>query len=88
MGDTGTEWRMTYTVYYAGVSRKQCEALADKMRESLTNIAREAVSTPTGNWKIMKISCTNIGNNNRVGSTLPDYSSQADSFDVWVTKER
>lgn len=87
MGDTGREWRMTYVVNYAGVTRKQCEALADKMRNALTNIVREAITTPTGNWKIMKVSCTNIGNNNRVGGTFPDYSSQADSFEVWITKE-
>lgn len=87
LGDTGREWRLMYTVYYAGVSRKQCEALADKMRDALTNISRESVTTPTGNWKIQKVSCTNIGTNNRVGSTFPDYSSQADTFDVWITKE-
>lgn len=85
--DTGREWRLMYTVFYAGVSRKQCEALADKMRDALINITRETVTTPSGNWKIQKVSCTNIGNNNRVGSTFPDYSSQADSFDVWITKE-
>ena len=86
MGDTGQMWRFVYNIFYAGVSRKQCEALADKMREALTNIAREVVETKTGPWKIMKISCTNIGNVNRVGSTFPDYSTQADSFEVWITK--
>jgi hypothetical protein len=32
LGDTGTEWTLPYGVFYAGLSRKQAEALADKMR--------------------------------------------------------
>ena len=82
-GDTGREWRMSYNVFYAGISRKQSEALADRMRARLTNIAREGVN----GWKIQKISCNAIGSNNRVGSAYPDYYTQTDNFEVWVSKE-
>jgi hypothetical protein len=73
-------------VVYAGISRKQTEALADRMRMNLTNIARESVDSDTGKWRIQKTTCTTIGNTNRIGSAYPDYFTQADSFEVWVTK--
>ena len=86
MGDSQSEWRLSYSVVYAGISRKQTEALADRMRMNLTNIARENVDSDTGPWRIQKITCTTIGNTNRIGSAYPDYFTQADSFEVWVTK--
>lgn len=43
-GDSQSEWRLGYNVFYAAVTRKQCEALADRMRLNLVNIARENLS--------------------------------------------
>ena len=86
IGDSQSQWRLNYTIVYAGVSRKQTEALADRMRLNLTNIARESVDTPTGKWRIQKVTCIGIGNTSRIGSAYPDYFTQADSFEVWVTK--
>lgn len=86
MGDSQSEWRLAYSVMYAGISRKQTEALADRMRLNLTNIARESVDSETGKWRIQKTTCITIGNTNRIGSAYPDYFTQADSFEVWVTK--
>jgi hypothetical protein len=87
-GDTGTEWRLGYNVFYAGISRKQTEALADRSRLKIVQIHRETVVSETGNWRIQKASCVAIGSSNRVGSAFPDYYTQSDSFEVWVTKER
>jgi len=86
IGDSQSQWRLNYTIVYAGVSRKQTEALADRMRLNLTNISRESVDTPTGKWRIQKVTCIGIGNTSRIGSAYPDYFTQADSFEVWVTK--
>jgi hypothetical protein len=86
MGDSQSEWRLAYSVMYAGISRKQTEALADRMRMNLTNINREFVTTNTGEWYIQKCTCITIGNTTRIGSAYPDYFTQADSFEVWVTK--
>lgn len=86
IGDSQSDWRLAYAVAYSGISRKQTEALADRMRMNLTNIVRESVATPTGDWRIQKVTCTAIGNTNRIGSAYPDYFTQADSFEVWVTK--
>ena len=78
IGDSQSQWRLNYTIVYAGVSRKQTEALADRMRLNLTNIARESVDTPTGKWRIQKVTCIGIGNTSRIGSAYPDYFTQAD----------
>ena len=86
LGSTQEDWRLGYSVTYAGISRKQTEALADRMRMNLTGIARENVDTPTGAWRVQQIKCTAIGNTTRIGSAYPDYFTQADSFEVWVTK--
>ena len=86
MGDSQSQWRLAYQVVYAGISRKQTEALADRMRLNLTNIAREDIDSDTGKWRIQKLTCTAIGNTIRMGSAYPDYFTQADSFEVWVTK--
>ena len=86
LGSTQEDWRLAYAVMYAGISRKQTEALADRMRLNLTNIARESLDTETGKWRIQKTTCTSIGSTSRIGSAYPDYFTQADSFEVWVTK--
>lgn len=87
LGDTGTEWRLPYGVFYAGLSRKQTEALADRLRFKLSNIQREGVITDTGTWRIMKISCVGIGSTNKISSAYPDYYTQNDTFEVWISKE-
>jgi len=88
LGDTGTEWMLPYEVFYAGLSRKHVEALADKMRAALVNIERELITTSTGDWKIQKLACTTVGRVNRIGSTFPDYFTQVDTFELLVSKGR
>lgn len=88
MGDTGREWLLPYSVFYAGVSRAQAERLADRMRQKLVNIERESVATESGNWRIQKVSFTGVGNSAKVTSAFPDYYTQTDTFEVWVSKER
>ena len=86
MADTQRDWKLGYLVFYSGISRLQTEALADRMRLALTTIAREDVDTDTGTWKIQKVGCQAIGNTSRIASGYPDYFTQSDSFEVWVTK--
>lgn len=88
MGDTGREWQLPYSVFYAGVSREQAERLADKMRQKLVDIERESVTTPNGSWRIQKISFNSVGMSSKVTSAFPDYYTQTDTFEVWVSKER
>lgn len=87
-GSSASEWRLPYSVTYAGVTRKQLDWLADKARTQLVSIARETVATNSGNWRICQIRCTSIGATNRVGAPFPDYYTQSDLFEVWLSKER
>lgn len=87
MADSQSEWQLPYTIWYAGVTRKQTEALADRLRGQLVNIAREGVGD-TQRWRIQQIRCIAIGANTRVGSAYPDYYTQTDTFEVWASKER
>ena len=87
IGQSASEWRLPYSVTYAGVSRDMVDWLADKVRVQLTNITRDRVAEGF-NWRIQQIRCTSVGGSNRIGSTFPDYFTQADLFEVWLSKER
>jgi len=57
-----------------------CHRVIDPIGLALENF------DPTGKWRIQKVTCIGIGNTSRIGSAYPDYFTQADSFEVWVTK--
>jgi len=86
--DTTMDWLLPYNIFYAGLSRRHCEALADRMRDRFVNISRVDIATENGTWRIQQFQCTTIGGSNKISSAFPDYYSQADTFDVWVTKRR
>lgn len=88
LGNSASEWRLPYTVTFACVRRSQLDWLADKVRFALVGIERESVNTDSGNWRIQQIRCVSVGGSNRVGTTFPDYFTQADLFEVWLSKER
>lgn len=88
LADTGTEWVLPYSVYLAGLTRKQTDALADRIRQNLMELERTGIVTESGSWRVMKVSCTSIGASTRVSSPYPDYYTQADSYEIWISKER
>ncbi len=88
MSNSQGDWVMPYTVWYGGLSRRQTEALADRVRGRLVGIERESVETTAGKWRIQQIRCTVIGGNQRVGSAFPDYYTQNDTYEVWISKEK
>jgi hypothetical protein len=87
-GDSAREWLLPYSIFFAGVSRAQAERLADRMRQKLVNIERDSITTENGSWRIQKISYNSVGNSAKVTSAYPDYYTQTDTFEVWVSKER
>lgn len=88
LGDSSSEWNLSYTVTYAAVTRDQLDWLADKMRLVLTGVQRDAVTTESGRWRFQQIRCNTVGGTNRITSAFPDYYTQADLFEVWLSKER
>lgn len=82
-------WVLNYSVFVAGVDRKQSEALADRARNLLCNLGSngELVFTgPTADWVLDGVQCTNIGSNQRNGEAIPFYYTQTDSYRVWATE--
>jgi len=88
VGMSSADWRMPYTVQFAAINRNQLDWMADTTRSKLANLERESVATDSGNWKFQQVRCTSVGGSNRIASTFPDYFTQADLFEVWLTKER
>lgn len=84
---SAADWKVPYTVFYAGVTREQLDWLADAMRMKLVNIERDPVNTDSGVWRIQQIRCTSVGGTVRQAATFPDYYSQSDLFEVWLSKE-
>lgn len=84
---SAADWKLPYTVNYAAVSRAQLDWLADKMRDVLVNTERTTVTTLQGTWKFVQVRCTAVGATNRVGNPFPDYFTEADLFEVWISKE-
>lgn len=82
------DWKLNYTVFFAGVTREQLDWLADKVRLQFANIERENVVTESGSWRIQQVRCTSVGGTVRQAATFPDYYSQTDVFEVWLSKER
>lgn len=87
MQASAADWKVPYTVTYAAVSRSQLDWIADRSRNRLVDVTRTSVSTDQGNWKIMQLRCLTVGATSRVGSPSPDYFTQADLFEVWLSKE-
>ena len=89
LGDGGTEWSTPYSVFIAGVSRKQTETLADRIATTLASGRKETITDKDGNrWKVQKVKRNGIGSINKVGSALPDHYTQNDNYDLWISKER
>lgn len=87
LAGSAENWMLPYTVQFAAVSRGQLDWLADRVRTKLVNIERESVESGSASWRIQQIRCTSVGSSNRIGATFPDYFTQADLFEVWITKE-
>jgi len=91
LSNTSADWQLYYTLASFGVSRKQCEWMADRSRDTL-GILKNTIHTlgnennSKSDHTIQKISFTNIGNISRIDSTNPAYWGQVDMFTVWVTK--
>lgn len=86
MQNAQEDWNFYYNVFYAGISRKQAEALSDRSRANLINMTKAVITTDTGNWKIQNVSCTGVGSVNRAGQTIPFYYTQNDTFSYLITK--
>jgi hypothetical protein len=91
LSETSADWQLNYNLSSFGVSRTQCEWMADRARDSLSVLKNSQqvlgpVNQISSTYTIQKVSFTAIGSIQRVDMTNPAYWGQVDQFTVWVTK--
>lgn len=80
------DWHLPYAVASHGVSRLQCEWLADRSRESLQTLRHQFVLLES-NYKIQQVRTDIIGAITRNDSSDPPFFTQVDVISIWLTKE-
>lgn len=85
--DPQQDWRLSYYVSSAGVSREQTEAVSDKVRDYLKTLVKEKVALKSETWALQYVGVTSIGAVQRIGSTNPPYHVQTDTYEFWLSKE-
>jgi hypothetical protein len=89
LSDTSADWNLAYNLSGFGVSRQQCEWIADRGRDSLSVLKGTVQQLgPSSNYEytIQKISTAAIGSIQRVDATNPPYWGQVDQLTIWVTR--
>lgn len=89
IADPSADWQFGYNLSSFGVSRTQCEWMADRSRNSvqtLKNTVQVLGPNASDKYTIQKVSVSIMGAVQRVDATNPPYWGQVDQFTVWVTK--
>lgn len=90
LADTSSDWMLYYSISAFGVSRPQCEWMADRGRGSLDVLRNAKLNLSTSSspvtHSIQKVSTITIGSVQRVDATNPPYFGQVDQLVIWVTK--
>ena len=87
IADTQADWQLAYTLTSFGVSREQCEWMADKARDAAVTFAREVVMLNGDSYAVQQARATVIGPVQRVDATEPSFYGQTDSVTLWISKE-
>ena len=85
--DTQADWQVSYTMTSFGVSRQQCEWMADKARDAAVTFEREVVMLNGDGYAVQQCRATVIGPVQRVDATEPSFYGQTDSVTLWISKE-
>lgn len=80
------DWHAPYSIACYGVSRMQCEWLADKIRTQLRQLRHQTVMLES-QYKIQQVRADVIGGVTRNDASDPPFFSQVDVVSIWVTKE-
>lgn len=87
LADTQADWQLSYTLTSFGVSREQCEWMADKARDAAVTFEREVVMLNGDSYAVQQARATVIGPVQRVDATEPSFYGQTDSVTLWISKE-
>jgi hypothetical protein len=87
LGDTQSDWQLSYTLASFGVFREQCEWIADEARAAVVTLERSTVMLNGDDWAIQQARAQVIGPVQRVDQVEPSFFGQVDSISVWISKE-
>jgi hypothetical protein len=87
IGDTQADWQCGYSIISFGVSREQCEWMADSARSAAVTLDRRSVMLGRDAWAVLQARETVIGPMQRVDATEPAFYGQTDAVTVWISKE-
>ena len=86
-GDTQADWQLGYTITSFGVSREQCEWMADTARVAALTLARTTVMLNGDSYAVQQVREQVLGPVQRVDATEPAYFGQTDTLQIWISKE-
>lgn len=82
---TQDTWIVPYKVISVGVSREQCDWMADKALDDLDTLEHQKILGAA--WKVMQMQLVVLDGPARFDTTEPPYWQRGDTFSVWLTKE-
>lgn len=84
--DPQGDFQLPYALAIFGVSREQCEALANRARKVLHALRNEEPVLDGINYKIQQIWFSALGGVGRIDATAQSTYGEVDTFTVWLTK--
>lgn len=86
-GNTQADWQVDYMLVNFGVSRQQCEWMADLTRAAVVTLERTTVTLGGVGYAVLQARERVIGPVQRVDGTEPSFFGQTDVVTVWISKE-
>lgn len=87
LADAQADWQLSYSIAAFGVSRQQCEWMADKARLVLESLRNELITLGASTYKVQQVRVDALGGLQRVDATDPPYWGENDQITVWLSKE-
>lgn len=82
-----TEWQINYLVATYGVSRTQCDWMADRARDQLAALRTTTVVLGPRSYRVQQIWTQSIGGITPSYETDPPIWAQQDQLVVWLSEE-
>jgi hypothetical protein len=88
LGDSQSDWHMPYLIESFGVSRDQCDWIADRLRNLLTALRGQALALGPDHFKVQYVRVDDLGEPARIDAVDPPFYHSQDVITVWIGKER
>jgi hypothetical protein len=82
-----SDWQLPFAVESFGVTREQCDWMADKARGVLNELVHTHQQIGELSYGVMWVRFDSLGTPIRVDATQPPIWRSQDGITVWITKE-